>query len=85
MNKIAVCILIYSFLFLMFFGGLSTYNREVEVTEVHGDEIVAIDQMGNEWVFFGDEVKVGDNLILRMHDKGTSSITDDEVQGWCKR
>lgn len=60
-------------------SALHTYHREATVTHVWGDEVVCVDKQGQEWSFFGEGYKTGQNITLKMHDMETTTIFDDVI------
>ena len=69
----------------IFFGNLigyhaTHYNRSATISEVNEGVVHAVDKSGHEWGFEGTRYKVGQEVVLRMHTKGTDNIIrDDEV------
>ena len=56
------------------------YIREATIVDVVSDEIVVIDEFGNEWSFIGDGYKVNDNVTLVIYNNTTMNTTvDDEI------
>ena len=56
-----------------------TYDRPATVTHVWGEEVVCVDQQGQEWKFFGDGFKTGQEIVLKMDDMETIGINDDII------
>lgn len=76
--KIFISIVIAVVLFQLL-GNLNTYNRYGTVEIVDGTRCV-VDESGNTWV--ADDVykfNLGDNVVIKFHDRGTTSIYDDEI------
>ena len=61
----------------------NTYNRDAKVISRVGEEVSAVDNNGEEWVFFidsDDTLTVGDKIKLVMCDNNTEGdIYDDEI------
>ena len=56
------------------------YTREATVIDVVSDEVVVIDEFGDEWSFIGDGYKVNDNVTLVIHNNTTmNTIVDDKI------
>ena len=56
------------------------YTREASVVDVVSDEIVVVDEFGDEWSFIGDGYKVNDNITLVIHNNTTmNTIADDKI------
>ena len=56
------------------------YTREATVVDVVSDEVVVIDEFGDEWSFIGDGYKVNDNVTLVIHNNTTmNTIADDKI------
>ena len=56
------------------------YTREANVVDVVSDEVVVIDEFGDEWSFIGDGYKVNDNVTLVIHNNTTmNTIVDDKI------
>lgn len=75
--------LMIGFAWVILFG-FSSYSDahyciNAEVVAVEQDEIVAVDATGQEWVFFGDEVKVNDTIKLTFENNHTLDRQDDKV------
>ena len=56
------------------------YTREATVVDVMSDEIVVVDEFGDEWSFIGNGYKVNDNVTLVIHNNTTmNTIADDKI------
>ena len=56
------------------------YTREATVVDVMSDEVVVIDEFGDEWSFIGNGYKVNDNVTLVIHNNTTmNTIVDDKI------
>ena len=56
------------------------YTREATVVDVVSDEIVVVDEFGDEWSFIGDGYKINDNVTLVIHNNTTmNTIADDKI------
>lgn len=71
------CVLCAVFVLLM--GALNTYEREGVVVASNWQEVTIEDTCGHLWKVDIADCKVGDKVIMSMHDRGTTSIYDDEV------
>ena len=75
-------LLIGVFIFIMGVAGYieTHYTREATIVDVVSDEVVVIDEFGNEWSFIGDGYKVNDNVTLVIYNNTTMNTTvDDEI------
>ena len=68
----------------MMIGLLQTYSIKGEVIAVRGDLVTVRDVAGYEWKVFAEDVEVGEEVVLKMNDKGTTSRQDDDVKGLTK-
>lgn len=71
------CVLCFVFILLM--GALGTYEREGVVVSSNGQEATIKDTCGHLWEVDIAGYKVGDKVIMSMHDRGTTSVYDDKV------
>lgn len=55
------------------------YTRSGVVTLADDDSIEVTDTCGYIWGLYGDDVAVGDEVVLKMYDAGTRNVYDDEV------
>ena len=56
------------------------YTREATVVDVVSDEVVVVDEFGDEWSFIGNGYKVNDNVTLVIHNNTTmNTIADDKI------
>ncbi len=55
------------------------YTREVTVIEVNNQEVTVEDSRGHQWVFFGEDYTVDQEVTVVMYDNTTTKITDDEI------
>ena len=55
------------------------YTINGTVNHVNENEVVAVDSVGYEWVFYGDEVKQGDTIKMIFDSNHTNSRLDDIV------
>lgn len=61
----------------------SYYNRQGVVKSVNGYEVKVIDTIGEAWVFYADDLSVGDEVTLKMYNGGTDyKFDDDEAVGY---
>ena len=74
-----VCVILYGV-----FNCLHTYERKGEVVESNNQEITVVDELGNLWEVKEKGYKVGDEVVMIMNDKGTTTIYDDEIKGLTK-
>lgn len=56
-------------------------KAEVVSFSSYNDNVTVVDTNGNEWCFYGEGYRIGDELTLEMDSKGTADILDDEVVG----
>lgn len=59
----------------------SYYNRVAEVVSYNEktQEVVVVDNTQNEWVFFGDNFRVGDDVKMRMFTNYTEDFIEDDM------
>lgn len=74
---VVFCILAVVFVLVM--GTLNTYKRKGVVIASNWQEATIEDTCGHLWKVEVEGCKVGDKVIMSMHDRGTSSIYDDKV------
>lgn len=56
------------------------YTREATIVDVVSDEVVVVDEFGDEWSFIGDGYEVNDNVTLVIYNNTTmNTIVDDEI------
>lgn len=55
------------------------YDRKATVVKVKGNEVLTQDAEGNQFSFYGNGFRKNEKLILKMNNKGTTKISDDEV------
>ena len=73
---IVVCII--GFIGLL--GGMeSTYTREGQVISVKDNIVTVEDKSGFLWELETDELKEGQEVVLKMNDNHTDVITDDVI------
>ena len=60
-------------------GALNTYKRKGVVVESNRLQVTIEDRQGNLWRVEEKGLKVGDSVVITMHDKGTTSIYDDKI------
>jgi DNA-binding transcriptional regulator of glucitol operon len=82
--KVAIAILIVWCLCLAT-ASLQTYKRYGTVIESNSQEVVIEDCLGFVWEARASGFDEGDEVVMVMKDKGTSSITDDEIKELIKR
>lgn len=66
----------------LFIGGYidTHYIREAIIIDIVSDEVVVVDEFGNEWSYIGDGYKVNDNVTLVIYNNATMNTTvDDEI------
>ena len=59
-----------------------TYAQTTKVVEIdtRHDEVVCVDEQGNEWIFTGiEEGQVDDVAIMVMDDHKTEKVEDDTI------
>ena len=65
--------------FVLVMGTLNTYKRKGVVVESNCLQITIEDKHGNLWEAEKRGLKVGDSVVMTMHDRGTTSIYDDKI------
>ena len=65
-------------LVLVILGSLYKVEK-AEIVDVKGDNVIFITKDGNEWEFYGDGYKVGDEVKVYFNCKGTGKRSDDIV------
>ncbi len=83
MNKIKVVILII--ILILSFCICSyiehNYTREGVITRIDNNIIQIEDTAENTWIYeTTDNYKIGDKVTLKMYDKCTPTIKDDEIK-----
>lgn len=58
----------------------SYYTRKGTVTWTNGQVIEVVDKTGQTWEIECQGHKTGDEVVLSMHDHGTTSTADDTVR-----
>lgn len=71
------CILAVVFVLVM--GTLNTYKRKGVVVASNWQEVTIEDACGHLWKVEVKGYKVGDNVVITMHDRDTASIYDDKI------
>ena len=70
-------------LFICFIGLLgtveSTYNRTARVVCVENNIVTVEDESGHSWELKTDELKEGQEVVLKMKDNNTDSIIKDDI------
>ena len=56
----------------------STYYIGTKVVAIEGDEVLIVDEDGEEWVFCSDDFSVGDKVKVRFFTKGTDNTRFDD-------
>ena len=74
---VIICAVVFGIFAMCSFA--HTYKRPATVTHVWGDEIVCVDEQGQEWLFYGEGFTKGQNIILKMNDMETITIKDDVI------
>jgi hypothetical protein len=68
---------------VLMFGALhtsQTYVREdCKVISIENNLVTVRDQCGYDWKLYADGLCVGDVVDIKLHDKDTATIEDDEV------
>lgn len=80
-----VLFIIIALMFCIALSNLNCYERKGVVIKSNNQEVTVIDATGNEWEVKAKDFKVNDEVVMKMHDKGTTSIYDDEVKDITKR
>ena len=66
--------------FIGFLGGMErTYTREGQVVCVKGNIVTVEDKSGFLWELETDELKEGQEVVLKMNDNNTDSIIKDDI------
>lgn len=66
--------------FIGLLGGMeATYTREGQVISVKGNIVTVEDKSGFLWDLKTDELKEGQEVVLKMNDNNTDSIITDDV------
>lgn len=79
MKKIIITLAVITLISLLY-GCESTYTRQATVTKSANGIVYCVDKQGNIWSYKGDSA-IGQEVILKLYDNHTSSITDDIVKG----
>ena len=73
---IVICI----FCFIGFLGGMErTYTRKGQVVCVKGNIVTVEDKSGFLWELETDELKEGQEVVLKMNDNNTDGIIKDDI------
>ena len=73
---IVICV----FCFIGFLGGMErTYTRKGQVISVKDNIVMVEDGSGFLWELETDELKEGQEVVLKMNDNHTDVITDDVI------
>ena len=66
--------------FIGLLGGMeATYTREGQVISVKDNIVMVEDKSGFLWELGTDELKEGQEVVLKMNDNHTDIITDDVI------
>ena len=66
--------------FIGFLGGMErTYTREGQVVCVKGNIVTVEDKSGFLWELETDELKEGQEVVLKMNDNNTDGIITDDI------
>ena len=81
-NILGGIIVVLFFIALGAIGGTieSTYTMTGEIVSVHDEDIIVIDEKGEEWEFYGTGYSKGDKVKIRFFNNGTSRRGDDKVE-----
>ena len=74
---VVFCVL--AVVFVLIIGTLNTYKRKGVVVESNRLQVTIEDRQGNLWRTEKKGLKVGDSVVITMHDRGTTSIYDDKI------
>lgn len=80
-----VLFIIIALMFCVTLNNLNCYERKGVVIKSNNQEVTVIDATGNEWEVKAKGFKVNDEVVMTMHDRGTSSIYDDVIKDITKR
>ena len=73
---IVICV----FCFIGFLGGMErTYTREGQVISVKDSIVMVEDKSGFLWELETDELREGQEVVLKMNDNNTDSIIKDDI------
>ena len=73
---IVVCV----FCFIGLIGGMErTYTRKGRVVGVKGNIVTVEDKSGFLWELETDELKEGQEVVLKMNDNNTDGIIKDDI------
>ena len=75
MKKIAVIILI-AIILMVAMGNLNTYQMQGIIT--NRNEVT--DSSGHIWEYDTNDFRVGDTIMITVHDRGTTNRTDDFIK-----
>ena len=75
----AVVFCILAVVFVLVMGTLNTYKRKGVVVASNWQEATIEDTCGHLWKAEEKGLKVGDSVVITMHDRGTTSIYDDKI------
>ena len=66
--------------FIGFLGGMErTYTRKGQVVCVKGNIVTVEDKSGFLWELETDELREGQEVVLKMNDNNTDSIIKDDI------
>lgn len=57
------------------------YTKDMMITNVDNTTVTAIDTQDNVWVFYADNVAIGQEITAVMYNNHTITMYDDEVVG----
>lgn len=80
-----ILFIIVAVMFCVALNNLNYYERKGVVIKSNNQEVTVKDAVGNEWEVKAKGFEVNDKVVMKMHDKGTTSIYDDEVKEITKR
>lgn len=60
----------------------TTYTMKAHVIDVKGTKVLAIDDTGEPWEFYTDEISVNDNIKLIFDDNHTNNRRDDVIKNY---
>ena len=76
--KLLIVVCVIGFIGLL--GGMeATYTRKGQVVCVKGNIVTVEDKSGFLWELETDELKEGQEVVLKMNDNNTDSIIKDDI------
>ena len=57
----------------------TTYTMDAEIVAISDTDVSLVDEMGEEWVFYGQGFRIGDSVRVRFFNNGTDNTRLDDV------